>query len=75
MLQIDKSGTLLYMPSMNAQKVARIVIDKVNKGVPISMKDAIRESGAYSPSIATHPSKVTNTQSYKDAKRWCSRVG
>ena len=59
---------LRIMPkqSENAKAVAREVLRRVSKGEPVVMKEIIRKSGHYSPSIATHPHKVTQTQSYQE---------
>lgn len=55
------------MGSLNAERVAKIVMRKVRNGEPVVYSDAIKESGAYSPSIAEHPQKVLGTKSYQKA--------
>lgn len=52
------------MTSQNAQAVANTVISKVRKGEKVVMGEIIKKQG-YAPSISTHPTKVTKTQSYK----------
>lgn len=53
------------MPSIAAQNVAKEVISKVRKGERPILGKIIPKHG-YSPSIATHPNKVTRTDSYKE---------
>ena len=51
--------------SMNARGAARMVIDKMQKGEKIVMKQILLANG-YSPSVANQPSQVTDRESYKE---------
>lgn len=52
--------------SINAQNVAKQVIDTIGKGKPVVLKEIILANG-YSKSVAESPEKVTDTWSYKEA--------
>ena len=52
-------------PSMNAKAVARSVIQKIQNGEKVVMKELVLAQG-YSPATAHNVSGVTNTKSYKD---------
>jgi len=56
-----------WMPkeSENAKAVAQEVIQTVRKGQKVIKGEIIRKHG-YSQSVSERPSKVTDTQSYKD---------
>lgn len=54
------------MSSINAENVAKTVIERVRKGKKVILGEII-ESHGYAPSIATAPTKVTKTKSYQNA--------
>ena len=51
--------------SKNAEIVAQAVIEKVVKGGKVVMKEIIKKSGRYAPSMATHSDKIIKTNSYQ----------
>ena len=51
------------MVSIQAQKVALEVVEKVRKGEKVNLGKIIRKNG-YTKSISLHPHKVTKTKSY-----------
>lgn len=66
------------MASENAKMVAREVIKKVRNGQRIN-KGAIIKNNGYSQSVSESPTKVTETQSYKDivepiVNRWQKEI-
>lgn len=54
------------MGSINAQKVAQKVQERIKKGQKVVLKEIIREAG-YSEATSERPSSVTDLQSYKKA--------
>ena len=52
------------MGSINAQRTAYKVLEKVSQGKKVIMGDIVREVG-YGPSISIVPNKVTNTLTYR----------
>ncbi len=53
------------MTSINAQEVAKDVLDKVRKGQRPILGEIIKKRG-YADSISKSPTKVTETDSYKE---------
>lgn len=52
------------MPSHNAKAVAHEVIENVRKGTKVNLGKIAQKHG-YSKSVAQHPKKITQTQSFK----------
>ena len=66
---ISTMRTLQYKPKRiirkhNAENVAKEVLDKIQKGKKVSLRQIILNNG-YSSSVADKPSKVTQTYSYQ----------
>lgn len=66
------------MSSENAKAVAQEVIQTVRKGQKVNKGDIIKKHG-YSDSVSESPTKVTETQSYKEAiepivNRWQKEI-
>jgi len=55
--------------SENAKAVAKAVIEKVQKGGKVVMRNIIEKSGKYALSMSAHPGKITKTQSYQKEMR------
>ena len=53
------------MSSINAENVAKDVIEKVRNGQKVVKGEIIRKRG-YAKSVSERPSKVTDTKSYQD---------
>lgn len=53
------------MPSVNAKAVAREIIQTVRKGQKVNKGKIIRKHG-YSKSVSLRPSKVTDTESFRE---------
>lgn len=54
------------MGSINAQRVAQKVAEKVRRNELVNLGQIIRETG-YAKNVAEHPDRVTKTKSYKKA--------
>lgn len=53
------------MPTIRQKRVAKIIAEKVGKGMIPNIGAAMREAG-YSENVARNPQKLTNTPAFKD---------
>lgn len=54
------------MATENQKAIAKRVAEKVRKGIKVSVSQEIRESKVYSPSMASHPNKITKSKAWPE---------